>query len=147
VTNEERKEDFSIAFYQHQYERVGKLETQRLTITNICISITAAVFAFSYRNTTNLSFANGLIVPFIVVFSNLLAIFYIQRCYQYMVIHRERARQCLAQFDKEVSSIQGNPELQFPDSFLGIGRRKSQILIHLILIFAAFVPFSIFVTQ
>lgn len=147
VQENHRQTDFAVAYYQNQYERIDKLETQRLTMTNIVISITAAVFAFSYQNTDSLSFANGLVLPLIVILANLMAMLHIQRCSQYMSIHQARAHRCLNHFDKEVAQIQNAPELKFPANFLGIGRKKSQLLIHSGLVLAALAPISMYLFQ
>ena len=47
-------EDYVRMYYDHQYDRMGKLESQRLTLTHIVITVTVVAFTFGFGD------ANGI---------------------------------------------------------------------------------------
>ena len=73
------KDEFVRMYYEHQYDRLAKHESYRLTLTNYVLTISALVFTFGYQNTTQLTVINGIGLPLIIIIANIFAIGYIDR--------------------------------------------------------------------
>lgn len=128
-------------YYEHQYDRMAKLEDQRLTITSVVITISIVAFTFGFSNTEDLTALNGLGLPIVMVLSNLLAIAYIVHSADVIRAHSQRAKQVLElyaqdlyQLDKSIQWSRRLPE-----------RWKTQLFIHIILILTALFPAYIYI--
>ncbi len=127
-------------YYEHQYDRMAKLEEQRLMITSVVITISTVAFTFGFSNIQDLTALNGLGLPAVMVLSNLLAIAYIVHSADVIRAHGERAKKVLAfyaqdlyQLDKSIQWSRRLPE-----------RWKTQLFIHIILILTALFPVYIY---
>ena len=129
-------------YYQNQYDRVAKLETLRSSITSVVITLTVAAFALSFSRTESLNLATGVILPIILIVSNLFAIVYIAITYQTITAHLRRANRVLRQYAPELSQIsQEEPTPPWTNKF---SLAHGQLLFHLLLIALSSVPIWIY---
>jgi hypothetical protein len=84
MSNNEKKPDFDgvprdllLSYYNHQSERMGKLEDARLGITNITITLSVLAFTFGFNAVAGQSRMIGYALLFIMLAANLFAIAYI----------------------------------------------------------------------
>jgi len=89
-------------YYEHQSERMGRLEDQRLTMSNLVITISVLAFSFGFGKLSELTVINGIGLPALMVFANLFAIAYIRRASLWMNVHRTRAKLVLDKFAPEL---------------------------------------------
>lgn len=129
---------FIYLYYEHQYERMKALEEQRLTITNIVISLSVVAFTFGFQNLNSITIINGVGLPALIILLNLFAALYIWRTLQYIRVHRNRAKVVLDRYSKEMIEIDAKHEM--PHVFLRLGLAKIQLIIHLVLLIPSSVP-------
>lgn len=132
-------------YYAHQYERVAKLEEQRLTITNIVITFSVVAFTFGFSNPANLTILNGIGLPLILILTNLFAIGYIHRCHDFIRAHKDRARAILERYAPALAQI--NNEFKWAKETRWGGREEFQSRIHQLLIVASMIPILAFIAQ
>jgi hypothetical protein len=92
-------------FYEHQYDRMGKEEGYRLTITNYVLTVSALAFTFGYQSSTQLTVMNGIGLPFIILIVNLFAMIYIERTSEVINAQKKRAREILNRYAPELNEI------------------------------------------
>jgi hypothetical protein len=136
------KSEYVRMYFEHQYDRVEKLESQRLTITNIVISLTVLIFTFGFSNLQNLTFVNGVGLPVIIIILNSFAILYIRQTYKHIGQHLTRARKTLELHAKEMYQI--SLENPMPPLIMKQGIAGIQSSIHWILIIISVVPVAIY---
>jgi hypothetical protein len=136
---------YIVMYYEHQYDRMAKLEEQRLTITNIVISISAITFTFGFSDPTNLTAINGLGLPFLMILINVFAVVYINRSGLFIHNHRERARAIIKDHAPEVDDY--NSRFSSPPRGRLGGRTSIQAWIHRLLVIVAILPISIFLLR
>src|SRR5687768_14137713 len=108
--------DFVRTYYQHQYDRIKALEEQRLTITNIVVSLSVVAFTFGFQDIKNLTVINGIGLPMLIITLNLFAALYIWRTAQYIAVLRNKAKEVLSRYSKEMLEI--DAKYQLPVFFL-----------------------------
>lgn len=123
-------------YYEHQYDRMAKLEEQRLTITNVVITLSIVAFTFGFSNSQNLTEIVGIGLPAVMVASNLFAIVYIVRSADFIGTHRRRAKRILELYAQELHEL--DESIQWPHRLWA--RWRIQVLIHILLILAALFP-------
>ncbi|NOT04424.1 MAG: hypothetical protein HOP27_07470 [Anaerolineales bacterium] len=133
-------------FYEHQYDRMGKGESYRLTITNYVLTVSALAFTFGYQNSTQLTIMNGIGLPLVILIVNIFAIAYIDRTSEVINIHLKRARAVLDQYAPQLNKINNAPDNTIPKGFLG-GQRGLQKALHILLILVALVPVIVYLYQ
>ena len=79
VENRENQTEHMRMYYEHQYDRIAKLEDRRLAMTHIVITLSVITFTFGFANPKDLTVITGLGLPVIMLISNLLVITYINR--------------------------------------------------------------------
>ena len=139
------EENFIRMYYEHQYDRLAKHESYRLTLTNYVLTISALVFTFGYQNTNQLTIINGIGLPLIIIVANIFAMGYIDRTVDFTNAHQNRAREVLNRYAPELSEI--NEKHTWRKSGLIRSRRRIEKGIHQLLILIACIPFIIFVYQ
>jgi hypothetical protein len=139
------KDEFVRMYYEHQYDRLAKHESYRLTLTNYVLTISALVFTFGYQNTAQLSVMNGVALPLIIIVANVFAVGYIDRTIDFTNAHQNRAREVLKRYAPELIEI--NETQGWRKSGLIRNRRTIEKGIHRLLILIACVPFVIFIYQ
>jgi hypothetical protein len=127
-------------YYEHQYDRMAKLEDQRLIITNIVIGLTTVTFTFGISKTEGLTAFSGVCLPFVMVLSNFLAMAYAVHSADVIKAHQKRAKKVLRLYAKDLHELdQGIPWSR------RIGPRwKIQLLIHLALVIIALTPLYVY---
>jgi hypothetical protein len=114
-------------YYEHQYDRLRALESQRLTVTMIVIATSAAAFALT-QNEDPSSIINGAVVPIIVAAFNLFAIVYIIRMAGLIGVHEKRAKRLLERYAKPVFDLDHHHP--FPTKNRFGGRSNIHIYVH-----------------
>lgn len=104
---DEALKEYVRLYYEHQYERLAKLDDQRLSITNLVMPLSAGALAFGFSSLDGLTLINGVGLPLMVVFSNLFAIGYIMRTRDFMRVHKRRARYILEKHASEIAEVNG----------------------------------------
>jgi len=136
---EEKREaltEYVRMYYEHQYDRMAKLEEQRLTITNVVITLSIVAFTFGFSNIQTLTAIVGIGLPFVMVVSNVFAIIYVVRSADFIRTHQKRAKRILELYAQELFEL--DKSNQWPHRLLA--RWKIQVLIHGLLILAALFP-------
>ena len=72
-------ETFAQTYFNHQYDRFGKLESANLSLTNIVITVSVVAFTFGFENLDfdTLTIVNGLVLPLLIIVANTFAILFI----------------------------------------------------------------------
>jgi hypothetical protein len=132
-------------YYEHQYERMAKLEEQRLSMTNYVLTISALAFTFGFKDQTFITVINGIGLPLVIIVANLFAIVYIDRSGKFLYLHRKRAHEILKNFAPELDAY--NEKYSDPKKGIFGGRTKIQKLLHILLILLALIPLGIYLAQ
>jgi hypothetical protein len=127
-------------YYEHQYDRMAKLEDQRLIVTNIVITLSVVAFTFGFQNTQGLTTLTGLGLPVVLALVNLSAIGYIVHTANVIKAHRGRARRVLELYAKELYQL--DQSIQWSHRLWE--RWKIQLLIHIVLILISLFPIYIY---
>ncbi len=115
-------------YYEHQYDRLNALETQRLVLTLIVVSVSAAAFALNGTGDPN-SVINSAVVPVIVAAFNLFAVVYILRMAGLMDVHEKRAKRVLERYAKPVYDL--DLSQPFPAKNRFGGRSNIHLYVHI----------------
>jgi hypothetical protein len=138
IQNDPSETDFVAVYYQNQYDRVAKLETLRSSITAVITTLTVGTFAFTFSGDQSLNIVTGVILPIILIISNLFAILYIAITYQTISAHLRRANKVLRQYAPKLSKISKNePTPPWTNKF---SLAHGQLLFHLLLIVISVLP-------
>lgn len=127
-------------YYEHQYDRMAKLEDQRLIVTNIVITLSVVAFTFAFSNTQGLTTLTGFGLPVVLALVNLSAIGYIVHTANVIEAHRRRAKRVLELYAKDLYQL--DQSIQW--SHRPWERWKIQLLIHIILILISLFPIYIY---
>jgi hypothetical protein len=90
------KPEYVRMYYEHQYDRMAKLEDQAMTITNVVVTLTVVVLTFGLGST--ISPAATVALSLVMVLANGFAIFYTVRTGSWIQTHRLRAKRTLKEF-------------------------------------------------
>jgi hypothetical protein len=132
------KPEFVRMYYEHQYDRMAKLEEQGLTISNIVITINVVAFTFGFTNVKDLNIITGLGLPLMMIISNFFAIIYIWCSSIFIRFHQARSKRVIENYAPALFKI--DKEYRNPwRSALG-KRREIQLAIHILLILIAYIP-------
>jgi hypothetical protein len=138
-------ENYVRMYYEHQYERMKTLEEQRLIFTNIVITLSVVAFTFGFKKLSNLTLLSGIGLPALIMVLNIFAAYYVALTLKYINTHRERAKEVLSKYAKELSVIDSKWVL--PKIPLRLGLARIQILIHLIVIALSSIPIVAYFIQ
>jgi hypothetical protein len=73
---EEINPDFVKMYYEHQYDRMGKLENQTLMVTNVVTALSILAITFSLQGIEDLNILRIIGLAFVILVANLFAIGY-----------------------------------------------------------------------
>lgn len=133
--------DYVRMFYEHQYDRIAKLETQSQNITNIVITITIGALTFGFSNIQSMTSITGLALPAAMVITNLFAIVYVLRTNGFTRVHTARAKRVLELYAPELYQL----DKALPFTYIRFwGLEKIVFYIHLLLILVSLIPVFIF---
>jgi hypothetical protein len=130
--------DYIRMYYEHQYDRVGKLESMRLSITNVVITLSVASFTFVFSNDQPLNILSGVVLPVILIVSNIFAVVYIFMSLKVIRSHVNRARIVLSEFASPLIKI--NDQERPPKWTDKFNIAVNQIFFHILLIVLSSVP-------
>jgi len=128
-------------YYQHQYERMGKLEDQRLGITNITISLSLLSLTFGFNSAAGFSKVIGYAVLAVMALANTFAIVYILVTKSWISTHEMRAKGILEKRAKSLYLFDKETYAEYKK--WTPGRWKIQMYLH-ILLFIVSVAIAIF---
>ncbi|NEZ57573.1 hypothetical protein [Adonisia turfae] len=134
--------EFAKTYYEHQYNRVSKLEEQGLTITNVVISFSVVAFTFGFNANQILTTVTGIVLPLTMIVINIFAITYLISSGDWIETHRSRGKRILKLFAEDIYQL--DREVFKERKIRFFGRRRTQILIHTVLIGIAMVPILIY---
>src|SRR5687768_8662090 len=134
--------DFVRTYYERQNDRIKALEEQRLTITNIVVSLSVVAFTFGFQGLNNLTVINGIGLPMLIITLNLFAALYIWRTSQYIGVLRNKAKEVLSRYSKEMLEIDSKYPL--PHVLFSLGLSKIQFIIHIILLIPSSIPLIVY---
>jgi hypothetical protein len=121
-------------YYEHQYDRMAKLEEQGLTITNVVMGLSVVALTFGFNNTQGVNTVAIVGLPFVMTIANAFAVGYILRTSSWIRTYQQRAKGVLDCYAHELY------EFDQPKAALKTwipGRRKIQLALHSLLIVAA----------
>jgi hypothetical protein len=127
--------EFTRSYYEHQYDRMAKLEEQRLTFTNIIVALTVVALTFGLSTAQGLTPLQGLGLPALIAMLNVFGAIYTWRTLQYIRVHRNRAKNILQQYAAALYEIDQARAMPHVGSRLGLA--KIQLVMHAILTVAA----------
>lgn len=114
--------DYVHMYYAHQYERMAKLEDQRLTITNIVISLSVLVLSLAVSSAQTLTLTANIEIHVLIMLANLFAIAYIWRAQQYARVHQDRAKAVLEHYAPELAQLDKSTPMPSDARRWGLGR-------------------------
>ena len=133
-------DDFLLAYYEHQYDRIGKLEQSRLAITNIVVTLSVLVFTFGFDSDKSRTLESSLVLPIIIIAANLFAVAYMVRTSSWIATARLRAKRVLEEYAEELHEL--DKTTYAPHRKRSLARWKIQLLLHVLLIIAGCVPIA-----
>ena len=136
-------ESFLIAYYEHQYDRMGKLEQSSLSITSIVVTLSVLAFTFGFDSSKAISIPSNLILPIIIGIANIFSALYILRCNSWIRTAEKRAKCILEQYALELYTI--DKATYATHSKHAVSRWKIQFYLHILILIAALVPVIQFV--
>ncbi|HEX5734464.1 MAG TPA: hypothetical protein VF131_16630 [Blastocatellia bacterium] len=125
-------------YYQHQYERVSRLEDQRLAITNIVMALSTGALAFGFSDLSKVTVVNGIGLPAMIAVSNLFAIGYLLRTREFIRTHKKRARRVLEIHAPDLFEL--NKSLTWSEEPFYKNRTFIQVSLHILLMLTALLP-------
>lgn len=137
AAEQEARIEYVKMYYAHQYERMAKLEDQRLTITNIVISLSVLALGVAVSSSETLSLQANIEIHVLILLANLFALFFILRTRDYVRVHQQRAKKLLEQYAPELAELDKTVHLPAGRGQLGLG--ELQLLIHAVFVFLAVV--------
>ncbi len=133
-------------YFNHQYERMGQLETQRLTMSNLILGGSVLAFSLAFDDLEKLNWINAVGLPIAVIAANLMAIAYIWRSREFIKMHQDRADDILDRFAPELAKIAlSRPKPRNSDTD-PLSRHRLQTAVHVIVVELAFVIMIIFLS-
>jgi hypothetical protein len=139
------KDDFRM-YYEMQYKRMGELENQRLTMSNLIITVSVLSFGLAFEDTSKINIVNGLALPSAVILINLIAVAHGNRSREFIKMHQKRAKVALTRYAPELAKI-SLEEVEKRDSNQDALRRPLlQVYIHLVLVVMALFAVGLYIT-
>lgn len=130
--------DYVCMYYQRQYARIEHHESQRLILSNVVITITVLGFTFGFGEISKLSILSGIGLPLIIIIANCFAVIYAHGSSAICHVHQDRAHATLERHAASLYLIQ--KEFELPKLRRGRGLSGTLACLHILLIFASFMP-------
>jgi hypothetical protein len=147
TSNIEAIPEYVRMYFEHQYDRMAKLEGQAMTITNVVVTLTVVAFTFGFGDLKESKAGAIISLSCAVVLSNLFAIFYTVLTTNWIRTHRLRAKRVLEKYMNDLYEIDKTVLVSYKYNFMGVGRRKIQIILHVLLAIAsAIIPLIVYFT-
>lgn len=124
-------------YYQHQYDRMGKLEDQRLGITNIAITLSVLSLTFGFNSAVGFSKIIGYAVLVVMSLVNIFAVLYILVTKSWISTHEMRAKGILEKRAKSLYLFDKQTYAEYRK--WASGRWKIQIYLHVLLFFVSLI--------
>ena len=143
--NHELSKEYIQMYYEHQYDRLAKLEEQGLTITNVVVSLSVVAFTFGFKDVPEVSIIAGVGLPALMIIANAFAIFYIMQTSAWIRSHKRRAKRILEVYSPDLLKLEQETIEPHRTGVWILGRRRIQMLLHILLIISsALIPFIIY---
>ena len=145
MENREIVPEYVRMYYEHQYDRMAKLEEQGLTITNVVVTLSVVALTFGFGNAQGLGVVAGVGLAFVMIIANAFAIFYAIRTGSWIQTHKSRAKRVLEVYSPDLYQLDQRTFAPHRTGILGLGRRTIQILLHALLIATSvFIPLILY---
>ena len=115
-------------YYEHQFDRIEKLEAHALTISNFVLTISAAILTFGFGKQELFGDDMILFLPLIMIFVNISAILYVNDRARWINQYQTRAKRILEIYIPELFKLE--EETAAPSKKWAIYRRTIQDLTH-----------------
>jgi hypothetical protein len=129
--------EYICMYFEHQYDRMAKLENQAMTITNVVVTLTVVAFTFGFGDLKAPKVSATISLSVVVVLANLFAIFYTVRTSSWIRTHKLRAKRVLEKYTLDLYELDQTTFAPGRSGILGMGRRKIQIILHALLAIAS----------
>ena len=137
--------DYVRMYYEHQYDRIDKLEGHALNISNIVLTISALIITFGFNNKQSFGAISILFLPLIIIIANVFSILYIGDRGRWISRHQIRAKRILETYMPELFRL--DKETIAAHKKWAIGRRKIQNLIHYLFVFIGIILLILFILE
>jgi hypothetical protein len=137
--------EYVCMYYEHQYDRMAKLEEQALTITNIVMTLSIVAFTFGFDGAQGVTAITGIGLPFIMIVANAFAIAYIGRTSSWSRTHQLRAKRVLEMYAQDLYRL--DKAAFAPHKARTLSRRRIQRLLHILLMIAALIPSVVYLER
>lgn len=105
-------------YYVLQYERIDKLEQQKLWMTGVVLAISAFSYSLAFSDASETSIIKVFIVPLVVLVCNVFAELYLRKTRAFIKLHQDRAKKArqlcapgLEQLQKSIEKPDSNNDL------------------------------------
>ena len=147
-TGKEVVSEYIRMYYEHQYDRMAKLEDQAMTITNIVVTLTVVALTFGFGSAQSLSVVATVALSVVMVLANGFAIFYRVRTNSWIRTHRLRAKRILEEYAPALYELDKTTFAPHRTGILGMGRWKIQVILHVLLaVTSALIPLILYVIK
>lgn len=97
--------NFIVTYYQHQYNRMEKHESYRMAMSNFVLGISAVAFTFGFPDGKSSNLMIGIVLPVLVMATNVFVILYFRYALDMMKVHRRRAKRILEVYAPEIHEV------------------------------------------
>ena len=92
-------------YYEHQYDRLAKLNDQRLRVSGLISTLSILVFTFGFDYEEAPNVVSGIALPIIIILANYLSIVYVTHSQRLKDMHKSRAKKVLSEYAPHLSTI------------------------------------------
>jgi hypothetical protein len=132
VKSKDANPDYVRMYFDHQYERIEKLESHSLNISNIVLTISAVIITFGFGNRQSFGSVLILFLPAIIIILNISSILYVNDRSRWIAQHQKRAKRILEIYVPELYKL--DAEVVAPPKKWAIHRKTIQNLMHYLLV-------------
>jgi len=137
--------DYVRMYFQYQVDRINKHEEQSLNITNIVLTISAAIITFGFSNKQSVGSIFVLFLPVVIVVINLFAILHIRNRGSWISQHQVRARRIMEKYVPDLYAL--DQETIIPIKRFAVGKKRIQNVIHFLFILIGVALLAILVME
>lgn len=132
-------------YYAHQYARMSHLQSAKITVTNVVMTLSVVGLTFGFRGDSAPTFVNGVALPLGIVAANLFAILFAWGTHLFERTHQQRAHRVLKMYGRPLYEI--NRELPWPARWRLGSLTRTLTALHALLSVVGLLPFFAYVGQ
>jgi hypothetical protein len=131
-------------YYEHQNKRIEELEQQRLTMTNVIISLSILAFSLGLKDLATLNFLSAVALPIVVLLANVIAVIWNKRSRAFIKMHQARAHEALQRMSPAVEELDRSIPKPFDSEWDSLKRPDLQNYLHYLMVALATLPMGYF---